>query len=452
VNNFCRALFRVVLRVFFRRIEVEGTERVPLGGPVIFVVNHPNALVDPLFLLCFAPRPVSFLAKAPLFRMPLIGLVVRAFGSIPVYRRQDAGSDTAKNRETFEKASALLSRGGSLAIFPEGASHDEPKLLRLKTGAARIALGAAAQSHSPLEIVPAGLSYTWKNTFRSAALLSFGEPIPVSPRGLDAQGQPPGDDVRRLTASIEKALGERTLQYETHVAADLVRRAERIFSLEAEPDGEPLARQVELKKRFVEGYRRLSDGDPARLEALKARIARFEAERRQAHLRLEHLTPESFDPQKAASLLARSLLDLLWVPLGAAGIAIHYPAYRLVGAIARLVAKQEDDVLATAKIIAAMLFFPLTWILAAWAVLRYFGPWPAAAVLALLPLSGYAALLVVERLDDIAGRARAWMHLAFSSYSTRRLIAERRALREKMLRIAEELAIGVTGDESRPGT
>jgi glycerol-3-phosphate O-acyltransferase/dihydroxyacetone phosphate acyltransferase len=441
VNNFWRAFFRVVLRVFFRRIEVEGTERVPLRGPVIFVVNHPNALVDPLFLLCFAPRAVSFLAKAPLFRMPLIGLFVRGFGSIPVYRRQDAGSDLAKNRETFASARALLSRGGSLAIFPEGASHDEPKLLRLKTGAARIALGAAAQSGSPLEIVPAGLSYTWKKTFRSAALLSFGEPIPVSPPGLDTEGQPPADEVRRLTASIERALGEKTLQYETRVAADLVRRAEKIFSLETEPGGEPLAHQVELQRRFVEGYRRLSASDPARLEALKARMARFEAERRQAHLRLEHLTPEAFDPRKAASLLARSLFDLLWVPLGAAGIIVHYPAYRLVGGVAGLVAKREEDVLATAKIIAAMLFFPLTWILAAWAVLRYFGPWPAAAALAVLPLSGYAALLVVERFDDIAGRARAWMHLAFSGRAVRRLLDERRTIREEMIRIGEELEI-----------
>src|SRR5215471_9642143 len=361
-----RAFFQLVLRLFFRRIEIEGSERVPRQGPVMFVVNHPNALVDPLFLLCFAPRPVSFLAKAPLFRMPVVGAVVRAFGSIPVYRRQDSPSDVAKNRETFARAADLLSRGGSLAIFPEGVSHNEPMLMRLKTGAARIALGASTQSGAPLEIVPAGIYYTWKKSFRSSALLSFGNLIAVAPAGLDSDGQPSGSAVRGLTATIEKALGEQTIQYETREAADLVRRAERIFSIDAEPDSEPLSRQVELKRRFVEGYRRLSERDPARLEALKARMARFEAERRQARLRLEHLTPQAFDPRLAASLLVRSLADLLWAPLGAAGIIIHYPAYWLVGKVARLVAKEETDVLATAKIIGAMLFFPLTWILAAW--------------------------------------------------------------------------------------
>ncbi|HYO92138.1 MAG TPA: 1-acyl-sn-glycerol-3-phosphate acyltransferase, partial [Pyrinomonadaceae bacterium] len=61
------AVLRLALRVFFRHIEVAGLGRVPLDRPVIFVLNHPNGLVDPVFLLCLAPRRVSFLAKAPLF-------------------------------------------------------------------------------------------------------------------------------------------------------------------------------------------------------------------------------------------------------------------------------------------------------------------------------------------------------------------------------------------------
>ena len=61
------AFFRFCLRIFFRRIELLGMERVPSSRAVVFAVNHPNGLVDPLFLLCFAPARVSFLAKAPLF-------------------------------------------------------------------------------------------------------------------------------------------------------------------------------------------------------------------------------------------------------------------------------------------------------------------------------------------------------------------------------------------------
>src|SRR5581483_7930023 len=134
------ALLRVLLRIFFRRIEVVGD--VP-REPVIFAINHPNALVDPLFLLCFAPRPVSFLAKAPLFRLPLIGWFARALDAIPVYRRQDNAA----------------------------------------TAAIRV------------EIVPTGLFYAANQTFRSSALVYFGTPIVVEPEPVDANDEPRAESV-----------------------------------------------------------------------------------------------------------------------------------------------------------------------------------------------------------------------------------------------------------------
>src|SRR5207237_9806780 len=134
------AILRLALRIYFRRIEVAGLEHVPLDTPVIFVLNHPNALVDPVFLLCLAPRKVSFLAKAPMVRMPVIGYLIKALDSLPVYRRQDEGQDVTKNQETFVAARKLLAKGGTIGICPEGVSHDEPGLRPIKTGAARLAL------------------------------------------------------------------------------------------------------------------------------------------------------------------------------------------------------------------------------------------------------------------------------------------------------------------------
>src|SRR5712691_425517 len=93
------AVLKFALRVYFRRVEVFGLEHVPRKSPVIFVINHPNALVDPAFLFCLAPRRVSFLAKAPLFRIPILGYFVRAVDSLPVYRRQDQGEDVSRNQE-----------------------------------------------------------------------------------------------------------------------------------------------------------------------------------------------------------------------------------------------------------------------------------------------------------------------------------------------------------------
>src|SRR5467141_1898218 len=121
MRTLVRSVFGLVLRVFFRRIEVSGSAHVPARGPVLFVLNHPNGLIDPAFLLCLAPRRVSLLAKAPLFRMPVVGWFCRVMEAIPVQRRLDAGADLSQNRETFEAARRVLLTGGVIAIFPEGA-------------------------------------------------------------------------------------------------------------------------------------------------------------------------------------------------------------------------------------------------------------------------------------------------------------------------------------------
>src|SRR5207248_1688107 len=76
---------------------------------------------------------------------------------IPVHRKQDVGegADPAKNREMFEAAARVLSRGRSIAIFPEGQSHTEPMLQPLKTGAARMALSGPIG----LRILPVGIAF-----------------------------------------------------------------------------------------------------------------------------------------------------------------------------------------------------------------------------------------------------------------------------------------------------
>ncbi|HEX8687280.1 MAG TPA: lysophospholipid acyltransferase family protein, partial [Pyrinomonadaceae bacterium] len=234
LRRVIKVVLLFALRVFFRRVEVVGRERVPRAGACLFVLNHPNALVDPAFLLCFAPRCVSFLAKSPLFRMPVVGFFVRALDSIPVYRKQDETGDTAAlNRKTFERAAELLRRGGTIAICPEGASHSEPYLLPLKSGAARIALGAVSAAGGgalDLKIVPAGLYYTAKTTFRSGALLYFGEPIAVEPAAHGPDGEPPREAVRALSDRVAEGLRSLTLNADRHEALQMVARAERIFS------------------------------------------------------------------------------------------------------------------------------------------------------------------------------------------------------------------------------
>ena len=438
------AVLRLTLRIFFHHIEVAGLERVPPRGPVIFVLNHPNGLVDPVFILCLASRRVSFLAKAPLFRMPVIGYFVRALEAIPVYRRQDEGEDTSRNRETFEKASALLKRGGTIAICPEGVSHNEPRLLPLKTGAARIALAAASSGEAfDLKIVPAGLYYTSKTTFRSAALLYFGDPLTVEPVTVGPDGEPPREAVRALSGRIESALREVVLNAEHEEALATISRAERIFSSvgESAPEESSLARQLQLRRRFIEGYAFHRARSFERLAALEARIRRYEEELKQAGLDLEDLSASRVSSQSIARYgVVRLLPFLLLSPVALAGAMAHYPAYRLAGFFAVKFSDEADDVVSTIKIIAAMLLFPLTW--GAIASLCYtLSGWKAALVALLLtPLAGYAAVIFFEELDRFTGGVKALVFLIRRRWFFLQLLAERRAIRDEILALGNEAA------------
>ncbi len=112
-----RALARLLLRVFYRRVEVVGLENIPASGPVLLVANHGNALVDPALVVAHSPRMPRFLAKHVLFRHPLVRPLLSSAGAIPVYRRQD-GADPRANLDTFSRCYEELASGGVIALFP----------------------------------------------------------------------------------------------------------------------------------------------------------------------------------------------------------------------------------------------------------------------------------------------------------------------------------------------
>jgi len=477
---FITFICHLVLRIFFRRIETVGRERVPQEGGVIFVVNHPNALVDPLFLLCLAERRVSFLAKSTLLKMPVIGALARALDTLPVYRQQDAGENTNRNSETFALARGLLARGGGIAIFPEGVSHNEPRLLRLKTGAARIALGAAATGEETanvaslaVKIVPVGLYYTAKGVFRSSALLHFGAPLDVPEVVMEADGEPPREAVAALSSEIETALGSLIINADCHETLARVSAAERIWSSASEvgeDDETPaLHRELSLRRRFIEGYafhreslmgtatdsatKRVPDSVTMKndsgmqthaarraLAELETRVTRYDCLLRRADVDPRDLSVVERAP---GALLSQVILKLiviaLLLPVALLGAITHYPAYRLIGFCARRFSRGSDDMLATIKMLAAVLLFPLTWLLLAVACRFYFGIAYALFALVILPLSAYIAMRFLEIEQRLGEQLRVLYVARLRARLFAELLAERRDIRAQIVELGNSI-------------
>jgi len=427
VQRLLLGLARRAVRLYYRVQHLGGG--VPARGPVILVGNHPNGLVDPVLLAGTTSRAVRFLGKAPLFDMPVLGQVMRGLEVLPVYRSQD-GADTGDNARTFEAVFAALARGELVCLFPEGKSHDEPALTKLKTGAARMALGAEASAGWKLgvRVVPVGLVYRAKRNFRSRVAVWTGEPLDV--RALRALHE--GDEraaVAALTQAIADGLRGVTLELERWEDLPLLELAERILFDERAAAEERLARV----QAFAQALRTLRAREPGVVAELGERIAHFGERLARLGLRAGdlHKLELVYAPGLVARFVLRNLaLLVLGLPLAVLGAAFWFVPHRLAGALPRRFA--TSDTLATMRILAGFVLFPL-WLgaagaLAAW---RLGALWALPLVLLAPPL-GLAALAFRDWRLAVLGEVRTFLRLVSHERLRALLLAERAELAREL--------------------
>ena len=436
--RFLGAFVRLVLGVFYRRVEVLGLERVPQGRPMVCVGNHVNSLLDPALLLGYLPLAPRFLAKSTLWSHPLVRPFIELASAIPVFRRQDEGVDTSKNAETFSRCHEVLKEGGTIAIFPEGRSHDEPALVPLKTGVSRIVLEAEAKYGGIGScILPVGLTFDDKTRFRSRALVHVGEPI--EPAGeMAIYPQDPEEAVRSLTSRVQQGLAAVTLNFPSWEEARLIQQAAEIYSrpIDQAPVERPLRATFPLQRDFIDGYHKLLARCPNEVE--KATTAMREYREDLEELRLEDAQVASLYPAGLVwRFVVKSLLLLgIFLPLGLLGTLLNFVPYKAAGVIARKVAPSSDT-LATYKIFGSLIFYPFTWTLVATAAGHFLGFWPGLAAFLACPLSGLFAVRYHQRQDYFFRQARAFLLLKSGRLSVAELKDKRQKVLEAISRLVE---------------
>jgi 1-acyl-sn-glycerol-3-phosphate acyltransferase len=469
-----RAVLGVVLRLFFKQIEVGGLDHVPTEGGGIIVSWHPNGLVDPGLILTQFPRRVIFGARHGLFKWPLLGFVLRNIGTVPIYRASDARPEDASNRQAANRQSldALaeeVARGSFSALFPEGTSHDQPHLVELKTGAARLyyrALELVGKDAPQPVILPVGLYYDQKHLFRSRALVRFEPPLEIPP---DLHGADPTepeasrkDRARKLTQEIERVLRDvvhATEDWSIHQALHRGRklvRAERARRAGADP-GKPGIEEKALGfQRIRAGYYERRRTDPEAVQAIRLRVESYDRDL----LALELEDHELDKDPRLGSLWLPALLVVqlffvlsLFPPLLLIGYLVNGPAALLLLALCRVGARLEKDE-ASIKILVGSLLFPASWALAG--AIAYFAHAHVIASYPALPARPLALALTVAALSAIGGAvALRYLHLAAETAravrvrltrvrrraAVERLLTERSVIYDALIAMSEGLAL-----------
>ncbi len=440
--RFIKFLAIIAVRTFFNRIYIHHKSRLPQSGPVIFVANHPNTMIDPMVIGYAVNRDLTYLAKSTLFKRPLNHWLLTKLRLVPVFRKMDNPNETAKNAHTFEKCYQILEKGDAFLIFPEGISTGEQTINKIKTGAARIAFGAESGNGYTLgvQIIPVGISYSEITKFRSNVTVRFGRPIEVADYINDYKRDEVAT-VQNVTKQIEEALHKLTLALDHLEIESIVEALKSIYQKElAVALGKIKGKgssDFSINKGLINAVEWFYQNYPEKVTQFKAALDHYLRNLNRLHVKDEFLQPSS----KTSPLAHRIRMGLILIsgfPIFLFGLINNYAPYK----IPRWYTQSrgiEKSMFATTKLAIGIGTFLVYYAAVLSLVYWISASWVLTVIYAvLMPPSGNFVLRYLDFIDTYR------QHLTFLSIFYQknqliyRLIEERKALISQLNHYKEE--------------
>ncbi len=437
-----RGFARFWVRRFFRKIQVAGTENIPHGA-VVFAINHPNNLVDSIVVGYAIERKIHYLATAQLFRNKILSMFLHNVGVIPVYRKQDDASHGEKNLSTFHACYEILKNGGAIGIYPEGTTHSERRVRKIKTGAARIALETETLHHPGVVLVPVGLNFSVRKSFRSEVIVNIGEPILVTPY-LEKYSAQPVETVELLTAELQQCLENEVIHIDQPEMDRLVIEIEEIYKAELIRDlieirgvNKDEIDSFRISKRLVAGIEFFNQKNPDFIRQIHADVQLYRNRLKKIKIHDDFIKKMAENPTVYRTFLLRITLMIIGFPLGAWGAINHFLPYQLSRWISRKFAKKETDY-ATVRILSGIVLYSLFYAGQIYLVIRGYGLIPATVYGFTLPMSGGFAYYYWEKFRTMRNNFKSFLVLITRKRLLKNLIQQRERLINTMDEAKEE--------------
>jgi 1-acyl-sn-glycerol-3-phosphate acyltransferase len=386
--RIARRFYRFLTNIWFREVNIVDDENLPQEGGMLFVTWHPSGLIDPMLMTSVLPGRLTTVAKHTLFKIPLLGRLLKASGVVPIERPQDSSDKEGarhRNAEQLSELSKRLAHGGRVLIFPEGVTHAGSEVRTVRSGAARMLLAARREASlnglPEPHLIPIGLHYSESQRFRERAAVVIersmaAPPLPETTHDEEEQDRRDRAWVDDVTEDIRVELQRVNLSRTSWRERTMIWKGRSLVYAEKQR----LAGDQLVKPSYAEsvlGARRLRAGWEYMLQTRPDDTHELVSEFESHFANLDHraITPYDVDarPEQLTFLgNAKAFLIWLWALVWMFGLvtwsafAGNYVPYKLNGLLSWFLKRRSLDssVVGTIKVLSAIVFFPIWWMAA----------------------------------------------------------------------------------------
>jgi len=312
-------------RLFFRRYQSRGREKLNYKDPLIFTPNHSNAFLDPFCteLPIFPHKQLHFMVRADVFKHPVAAFILNSWKLIPAYRMRDGVENLAKNDEIFARVQAMMKRHDGIIIFTE-ANHAIPRRMRqVKKGLSRIVFGMneryGADYDMKVKIVPTGLVYTEPHNFGGDLLVNYGEPIAVADY-MELYRSHPAKAMNKLTQDVFEAIKLQMIHIENEECYEAIEMAMHVYANNFPRQTKQPANRFVFDKKLIVHLEDKLKQQPNMAAEFNEVLLSYQDALQKHNLRDWLFTHKSFSQ---GSILGWSFLLGLMLPLVLPGLLVH---------------------------------------------------------------------------------------------------------------------------------
>lgn len=409
IYRLLKSLFSISIRFFFKKSSVLNAERIPAKGPLIFVANHPGTFLDPIVIAASVNRKIHFIAKGEAFRSKFAQWILPKFNMIPIYRKEHDPHLAHKNEEVFNKVYDLLDRGECILIFPEGISLEGRILNKIKTGAARMALGAESRRNFELniKIVPLGLNFTNPYKFQETLLVRVDEPISIADY-KEEYAQDSFKAAHKISEEIKTRIENLVVLMKNEAADELVKNIEIVYRAQVLKD---LGYSKNIPEHVFEASKLISDRvhyfqekEPERVQKFQNLISAYF--RLLNNLQLEDYVVERSKRKIPVWSVVLSMMFYLIIgfPLFLFGLINNYLPFRIPYYVA-ILTKIRIEFLGAISLVLGTFSFLIFYSLQIYLAYYFSQDWRITIAYAvLLPVSGLFAYYYAKRVAFMRGK------------------------------------------------